>query len=439
MTEENAPEAKYAPWKTVILASLGGALEMYDFIIYGVFAMEIASQFFPASNPISSLLQTFAVFAIGYVSRPLGGIVLSSFGDRFGRRVVFLVSIFAMSSCTMAIGLIPGYDSIGVAAPILLILLRLGQGFFLAGELPCSITYVVEEMPERASFVSGLVIFCLTSGVFVATLVSVLLHSTLPAAEVGSYGWRIAFVLGGLLGLLSYWLRTSLEESNGYRQMKSHVAKHPFRSVITTYPRQVLVGIGVAGIVNTANSLLFVVLPSYLTGVLHYDAAATSTAQSVGIAASTVSILVVAWLGDRISTVILHRVGCLLMLVGAYPLYQALVDHQIGLLPAFVIVGIAGGFVSGTYAHLLASLFPTNVRFSGIALSLNLATVIFTAITPLAITQLTRSTGLVAAPGLYLSVVALLALLAGVLLHRLQSRAARAHRPVDGVPSAALQ
>lgn len=170
-------------WKTVILASLGGSLEIYDFIIYGIFAREIARQFFPATDPLASLISTFSVFAIGYVSRPLGGIVLSSLGDRYGRRVIFLVSVLAMSAATIGIGLIPGYASIGVLAPVLLVLLRLAQGFFLAGELPCSITYVVEEIPARASLVSGLVILCLNSGVLTATLISLALHALLSAAD----------------------------------------------------------------------------------------------------------------------------------------------------------------------------------------------------------------------------------------------------------------
>jgi len=364
-------------WKTVILASLGGSLEIYDFIIYGVFAREIARQFFPATDPLASLISTFGVFAIGYVSRPLGGIVLSSLGDRFGRRVIFLVSVLAMSAATIGIGLIPGYASIGVLAPVLLVLLRLAQGFFLAGELPCSITYVVEEIPVRASLVSGLVIVCLNSGVLTATLISLALHSLLNAADVLAFGWRIAFIFGGVIGLVSYWLRTSLEESNEYQRLKSHKVKRPFRKVLTDYPKQVAIGVGVAGIVNASNSLLFVVLPSYLTTVLHYAPTAVSAGQNLGIATMSASLLLFAWLGDSVPSRHWHRIGSLLMLFGSYPFYRLVASHGIDPLFAFVIIGIVGGFVNGAYAYLLADLFPTNVRFSGIALSLNLATVLF--------------------------------------------------------------
>jgi len=405
-------------WKTVILASLGGSLEIYDFIIYGVFAREIARQFFPATDPLASLISTFGVFAIGYVSRPLGGIVLSSLGDRFGRRIIFLVSVLAMSAATIGIGLIPGYASIGVLAPVLLVLLRLAQGFFLAGELPCSITYVVEEIPVRASLVSGLVIFCLNSGVLTATLISLALHSLLDAADVLAFGWRIAFIFGGVIGLVSYWLRTSLEESNEYQRLKSHKVKRPFRKVLTDYPKQVAIGVGVAGIVNASNSLLFVVLPSYLTTVLHYAPTAVSAGQNLGIATMSASLLLFAWLGDSVPSRHWHRIGSLLMLFGSYPFYRLVASHGIDPLFAFVIIGIVGGFVNGAYAYLLADLFPTNVRFSGIALSLNLATVLFTGITPLVVTQLLHYTGALTAPGIFLTVVALIALIAGSFVGR---------------------
>ncbi|SDV46851.1 MFS transporter [Chitinasiproducens palmae] len=405
-------------WKTVVLASLGGSLEIYDFIIYGIFAREIAQQFFPASDPLASLIATFSVFAIGYVSRPLGGIVLSSLGDRFGRRIIFLVSVLAMSASTIAIGLVPSYAAIGMAAPILMVLLRLSQGFFLAGELPCSITYVVEEMPRRASLVSGLVVFCLNSGVLTATLISLALHALLSAADVVNYGWRIAFIFGGLIGLLSYWLRTSLEESSEYQQLRGHKSRRPFREVLRRYPAQIAVGVGVAGIVNAANSLLFVVLPSYMTAVLHHSASLVSAGQNLGIAAMSASLLLVAWLGDRIAPRFWHRLGVLVFLLGSYPFYRLVAAHAIDPIAVFVVIGSAGGLVNGAYAFLLADLFRTQVRFSGIALSLNLATVVFTGITPLLVTRLLHSVG-PTAPGIFMCGVALVALCASLCLRRL--------------------
>lgn len=412
-------------WKTVILASLGGSLEMYDFIIYGIFAAEISRQFFPAADPIVSLISAFGVFAVGYASRPLGGIVLSSLGDRYGRRVVLLVSVFAMSISTIAVGLTPGYATIGIAAPVLLVLFRFAQGFFLAGELPCAITYVVEEVPKRGGFVTGIVIFCAISGILAATLVSLGVHSLLPASAVDAYGWRIAFGFGGVIGIASYWVRTSLEESQEFQRMRSHVARRPFRELLKSHPAQILVAIGVAAIVNGSNSLIFVVLPSYFTRVLHFNGDTVSLAQNVGIAAMAVSLFFFAWLSDFIPSRLIHRVGAIVILLGSLPLYHAVVAQNISLLAAFCLLGLVGGLVNGTYAYLLADLFPTQIRFSGVALSLNLATAFFTGLTPLIVTQLSRMTSPAAAPGIYAAVAAAIAVIAGLFVSRYSGQVGR--------------
>lgn len=415
---QSVTHAPRSSWKVIGLASLGGALELYDFIIYGVFAMQIATQFFPSIDPVAALLSTFGVFAIGYISRPLGGVILSSFGDRYGRRVVFIVSIMGMSLCTLGIGLVPTYETIGIWAPVILILLRLAQGFFLAGELPCSITYVVEEIPHRASFVSGLVIFCLNLGVLVATLVNLALHQLFDAREMTAFGWRIAFILGGCLGIFSYWVRRTLAESHEFQTIKSETIRQPFRHVIKNHGPSVITGICLAAIANASNTMLFVVLPSYMTNVLKLDPHAVSVGQNLGVAIMSVSLLFVAWLGDRIPPHRLHRIGCLLILFGSYPLYSALVTHVITPLQMFLALGVIGGFVNGTYAYLLATSFPTQVRFSGIALSLNLTTVIFTGSTPLVITSLIAATGSSIAPAGFIMTVAVISVAAGFVFHR---------------------
>ncbi|WP_455184769.1 MFS transporter [Azospirillum palustre] len=402
----------------MVLASLGGVFEVYDFIIYGVFAREIGAQFFPSSNPVAVLLSTFAVFAIGYLARPLGGIFIGSLGDRYGRKLIFLLSIWGMSAVTIVIGFLPGYATIGIFAPILLVLLRAIQGVFLAGELPCSIVYVTEEMPKRAGLVSGAVIACANMGFLVAALVSLGIRLSLPAEEVGNYGWRVAFVVGGLLGLISYKFRRSLEESEEFKLMKNSVSKAPFREVMSNYWRQILIGVGMACIVNVSNISLSVVLPSYLATVLGYAPASVSVAQNVGLGSSIVIIFIIAWLTDRVPARLLHGASSVIILVAVYPIYYLLVDGQIGLVLAYGLLGCLAGLVNGTYAFLLADLFPTRVRFSGVALSLNLSTVLFTATTPFAATELLRSTGIKEAPGLVVSAVAVIAIIVSLLSAR---------------------
>jgi MFS family permease len=195
------------------MASLGGSLEFYDFIIYGIFAQYIAGQFFPASNPFVSLILSFSVLALGFLARPLGGVVLSGLGDRFGRRPVFLGSLFCTTVATILIGLLPSYQSWGLAAPLLLVTLRLVQGICVGGELPGAPTYAVEAAPERSGLACGVIILSVNVGVLVATLVNLGIQSVLPPAEVASHGWRIAFLMGGFIGCVSYLIRRSLEDS----------------------------------------------------------------------------------------------------------------------------------------------------------------------------------------------------------------------------------
>src|SRR5438093_11305665 len=186
-----------ATWRIVLLASLGGTLEFYDFVIFGVFAKDIADAIFPNPTPLISLMVSFAAFAAGYLARPLGGIVLSHFGDRYGRRRVFLVSIFVMSSATLGLGLVPAFATWGATASVLMVSLRLLQGFCLGGELPGALTYVVETAPRHAPFVCRVVFSCVTMGVAAATGVSLAVRTWLPVDMVPSYGWRIAFLVGG--------------------------------------------------------------------------------------------------------------------------------------------------------------------------------------------------------------------------------------------------
>src|SRR3954468_2988412 len=229
-----ASQLTAAGWRVVVLASLGGTLEFYDFVVFGIFAKDIADTIFPNPTPLVSLIQSYATFAVGYLARPAGGIVLSHFGDRYGRRPVFLVSIFVMSAAPFGMGLVPCFAAVGAAAGLLLVTLRVVQGFCLGGELPGALTYVVETAPQHAPFVCGVVFSCVTMGVAAATGISLALRTWLPP-DFLSNAWRVAFLVGGLGGLLSFTLRRSLEESPEFARMKQLASRRPFREVLRTH------------------------------------------------------------------------------------------------------------------------------------------------------------------------------------------------------------
>ncbi|HEV7715728.1 MAG TPA: MFS transporter, partial [Steroidobacteraceae bacterium] len=243
MAPASAPAARTgiprSQWRVIILSSLGGALEFYDFVIYSMFAQYIGAAFFPASDPLNSLMLSFTVFAVGYVARPFGGVVFSHFGDKYGRRPVFIIAMLTMSLATVAMGLLPTYAQWGIAAPCLMVLLRLLQGFSLGGELPGAITYVVETAPRQGGFAAGFVFFCVNSGVALASALSWAVHESLAPADVAAWGWRIGFLFGGALGFVSFWLRLSLEETSEFRQVRSVASKQPFLELIKSHPANV--------------------------------------------------------------------------------------------------------------------------------------------------------------------------------------------------------
>jgi len=385
-------------WRIVFLASLGGTLEFYDFVIFGVFAKDIADAIFPNPTPLISLIVSFAAFAAGYLARPAGGIVLSHFGDRYGRRRVFLVSIFVMSGATFGMGLVPSFDMWGPAASVLMVLLRLIQGFCLGGELPGALTYVVETAPRQAPLVCGVVFSCVTLGVVAATGVSLAVRTWLPSASVATFGWRVAFLLGGLGGVLSFALRRSLEESPEFTRMKQLASRQPFREVMRTHLRQVALGVCVLAATAGFNGLFFAHIAAYASGVLGYDPRQAVVSQTIGVVVHALGILAVGRLAGHVHPRVLLRVGSLALVALAFPFYSALADRSMNPTLLMILAGACASLVNGTFAVLLTDLFPTRVRFSGVAFGFNVAFTIFSGTAPFVATSLIRSTGLSTAP-----------------------------------------
>jgi len=414
-----------AALRVVLLSSLGGALEFYDFVVFGVFGAYISAAFFPAGDPVVSQVQALAVFAAGYLARPVGGLVFGRRGDRQGRRGSFLLSLGVMSAATAAMGLVPGYAVGGLASTVVFVLLRLVQGFCLGGELPGAITYAVEVAPRRhAALACGLVFGCVSAGVLLATGVSQALHLLLDPAGMTAWGWRIAFLVGGLLGGVSWALRRSLEESPAFLRMKARLhgdalrnsAAGPLAELMRAHRGRLLVSIAATGIVAMFNGLLFAHMSGYLVRLLSYPPASVAAGLNIASAATAVTLVIGCLVADRWSPLGVFRIGCAVLAAGAVPAYLALVAHELPIGVMFLLIGLSACFTHGTFAFLLADLFPTEVRFSGVALAMNLGAVIFSALGPLLAGVLILWTGWLAAPGLLVAAVAVLALGASVAL-----------------------
>jgi MFS family permease len=414
-------------WRMIVLAALGGALEYYDFVVYGIFAQSMAAAFFPAGDPLALTL-ALAVFAVGYLARPVGGMVSSHFGDRYGRKTVFVVTVSLMSLCTTGIALIPSYASWGIAATILLVLLRFVQGLCVGGELPGAITFVVESAERRPAFACGIVFALVNAGVLLAALVNLSLGAVLTPAAMLEYGWRFAFGIGGVLGLISILLRRNLEETTVFLGIAHDAARRPVREVLRSRWRAILIGCAVVAPTAGFNGLLFAHMPAYLGQSLGYERQAIASAMNVALLVMSLSLLAVSWWADRIQPRYLLAASSVLLILGAPVAYVLLARGDANLLLILPLFALAAAGANGSFAYLVAGLFPARVRFSGVALSLNISFTVLSGLGPLAANALIAASEWQAAPGLIVAAVAMIGLVASIALGR---HAPDQHRTAD--------
>ncbi len=406
-------------WRLILLASLGGALEFYDFVVYSQFAQYIGRSFFPNEDAMVSLVVSFSVFAVGYLARPIGGLFFSHMGDRIGRRRVLIITILTMSAATTAIGLLPTYAQWGVTASIALVLLRIVQGFCLGGELPGAISYVVETAPRRFGFSVGVVFCCVNSGVLLAALLNLVVHETLTVEQIGAWGWRIGFLVGGAFGLVSFLLRLTLEESKEFARIRS-VAKRsvvPFAELMRDFPMAAIVGVGILAVTAGFNGLLFA-MPAFLPQTMGYAAVDAILAQNVALVILSIGLLAVAWLSDFVSRKTLTLVGTGLAILLSLPFFEAAQAHSVNLIVLFALVGLVASIYNGTVIGVVADLFPTRIRFSGVAFSWNMAFTFLSGLAPVGAALLARQTGVPANAAYIMIGCALLSFIAALVIRR---------------------
>jgi MFS family permease len=393
--------------KLLVLSSLGGVLEFYDFIIFALFATYISNAFFPATDELAGLMITFATFAIGYLVRPLGGIVFGHFGDRVGRKATFTISILMMAFATIGIGLVPSYSVIGISAPLLIISLRIIQGLSIGGEIPGAITYVSESFTHQKGLACGIIFCALTMGIVIGSIVHASIVTTLTEEHLQSFGWRIPFIVGGIFGLLSFVLRKELHETSQFVAIEHSVEKFPIITVFKQQLVNVLAGLFITALCAAIVTSLFLFTPAYFTKVLHLPANAYVWERTIAIALGSCLSIFFGYMTDLINVKKLVMLLALVTLVLAYPIFVIYVYYPQLYVVSFIASAILLGFSAGIIPRLLSELFPTQIRYSGIAVSYNLGFAIFGGLTPFISLSLIYYTGWVTIPALYLIAVAL--------------------------------
>jgi MHS family proline/betaine transporter-like MFS transporter len=400
--------------KVIIGASVGNAVEWFDFAIYGFLATFIAANFFPAGNDTAALLNTFAIFAAAFFMRPLGGFVFGPLGDRIGRHRVLALVILLMSAATLAIGLLPTYAAIGVAAPLLLLLMRCLQGFSAGGEYGGGAVYLAEFADDRTR--GRTITFMVWSGVvgfLLGSITVTLLEAALSAEAMHSYGWRIPFLIAGPLGLVGLYIRLKLDDTPEFKELSDNddVAKSPLRESLRTSWRQILQVIGMFVIFNVGYYVVFAYLPTYFIRTLEFSEAAAFISITAACLVAIVLILPLAALSDRIGRRPMLIAGSVGFAVFAYPLFLLL---NSGSLAAAIAAHIGLAVIECVYIAVAVSagveMFATRVRYSGFGVGYNLCVAVFGGTTPYIVTWLTASSADPIAPAYYIVVAALISL-----------------------------
>ncbi|OBG14059.1 MFS transporter [Mycolicibacterium celeriflavum] len=412
--------------KAITGASIGNAVEWFDFAIYGFLATFIAANFFPAGNETAALLNTFAIFAAAFFMRPLGGFVFGPLGDKLGRQRVLALVILLMSAATVLIGLLPTYASIGVAAPLLLLFLRCLQGFSAGGEYGGGAVYLAEFASDRRR---GLTItFMAWSGVLGFLLGSVtvtLLQALLPAAAMESYGWRIPFLIAGPLGLVGLYIRLRLDDTPQFAELSrsDRVAKSPLREAVTTSWRPILQVIGLFIVFNIGYYVVFTFLPTYFIKRLDFSKTDAFLSISLASLVALILILPLAALSDRIGRRPMLIAGSVAFAVLGYPLFLLL---NSGSLVAAIAAHCGLAVIESIYVSAAVSagveLFATTVRYSGFSIGYNICVAGFGGTTPYVVTWLAAETGNDLAPAWYLVVAAVVSLGAVLTLREFAGR-----------------
>jgi len=381
--------------KTLTLAALGGALEFYDFIIFVFFTAVIGQLFFPPDTPDwLRQLQAFGLFAAGYLARPLGGIVMAHFGDRSGRKRMFTLSVFLMAIPTLLIGLLPTYASIGYAAPLALLVLRMLQGAAVGGEVPGAWTFVAEHVPERrVGFACGTLTAGLTVGILLGSLIATWINTTWSPAEVQAFAWRIPFLVGGVFGFFAVFLRRLLAETPVFEAMRRRaelVKGLPLRVVLAGHRRAVVVSMLLTWVLTAAIVVVILMTPTLIQKLFGIVAADALAANSIATLCLSIGCIVFGALADRFGAARTLMVGCAALLIATYALYLGLARAPQHLHTLYAIAGFCVGVV-GVIPTVLVRAFPAGVRFSGISFAYNVAYAIFGGLTPLFVTLLMKN------------------------------------------------
>jgi MHS family proline/betaine transporter-like MFS transporter len=387
-------------WRPVAAASIGNALEWFDYIIYGYFAAHIAKQFFPLRSDVESLLVAFATFGITFLVRPVGAVVLGVFADRHGRKAALVLAISLMMLGTAIIAVTPGYAAIGLWAPAAIVVARLVQGISAGGEFGSATAFLAEQDPARRGYFASWQFASQGLTTVLAAATGTVLAGALTAQQMGQWGWRVPFFFGLLIGPIAYYLRREVDETSEFRALADRGS--PLRD-LSQAKQKLLVSLG-AVVLCTVAMYTTLFMPSFAMRQLGLPQANSFLATLLAGAVQIALVPLFGAISDRCGRLSVMVPAAIAMLLVSYPIFawMAAVPTLQTLLLAQIAIGVIGAAYMGPLPALMSELFPARMRTTGLAVSYSLSVAIFGGFAPFANVWLIQATGSNIAPGFYL-------------------------------------
>lgn len=411
------PEQTRIARRAVVAASLGNALEWFDVIVYASFAVVISRLFFPESNGVTALLLTFGAFAISYLVRPIGAVVLGSYADRAGRKKALTLTIGLMTLGTGLMAVAPTAATIGTAAGLWILVSRLIQGFSAGGEFGTATTFLIENAPDRKAFYASWQVATQGAAMFLASLFGFGLNFALTTAQLDAWGWRIPFFFGLLIGPVGLYIRLKMAETPEFAAVEP--VKSPVRETFTHHSGRILTA---AMSVGLASMLVYLILymPTFAVKNLGLPSYAGYLGGIVSGLVSLIGVPFVGKLADRIGPLKIMLSAAVVAIVVAVPLFVLVVAKPSLFVLTLIqfVLGVVMALYFGPLPALLSSMYPTEIRSTGLSISYNLGVTVFGGFAPIVLTWLIASSGLLISPSFYLVVVALISLTGLVLIRR---------------------
>ncbi len=382
--------------KRVIAATMvGNGLEWYDYALYGHFAAIISKYFFPSHDASVALIATFGIFAAGFLMRPLGGVFFGFIGDKYGRKNALALSILLMAMPTACIGLLPTYAAIGIAAPILLTVIRLTQGMAIGGEFGGSIVYLVEHSKkDNKNLIGSAAIMSMLIGILVGSAISTILAQTLTPAQFDAWGWRLPFVLGFFIGVIGLYVRSKLSESPVFMDAKEtgHISDKPVKETLQQNWKEVLLGMGVYLAVTIPFYIQTVFMNTFMQQYLKFTPRDALTINTINLVVMLVFVPIAAKICDRFNRERILKIDLVLYILYAIPLMHFMNNqHILTALVAQVIFSVIVAFYIAVIPALLVDLFPTKTRYTAMSLTCNVAAAAFGGTAPMVLTWLLKA------------------------------------------------